>query len=895
MWHYLLLGGGGLLCYISSVSVSDIASVGSVPWYGLASAVLSIRYYQGFLFRISYILLLIYWYAFVSGGGYLQSEQYTHILFELARSRSATYGETNVDGIHWTLNIASFLIYTAINDLGDALLPTWFWSRLAFNMLLEFVVFGHPVYQLFLQQQIAWLVRWNRNLFRWRDYAMELLVAKTCQKFDNKYTRALLYIWWWAGHMIYKYFTPDLMSRISTNFLVLQMTTWVFDAWKEPSPFINKSIHYATIYFIWFRELFRFSNPNPPMFKYSKLQKPDHIRLLLLHPRFGFRPVSGSMVDGPYMRLLFYEAISYTWGNPERTEEIMVDGCRMMVTKSVYEVLATLSSQFLPQLLWIDAICIDQENEEEKEQQVPIMDTIYSNALFTTVFLGQSPLPESTIAARKDGILPYQFDGIVPPDDQTRNHFETARLTISTFNEFNILKYPLRSSGKTMYELYEAFLSPSTKSRQWQALITFLQHPWFARVWVVQEVALSPHVQVRYGDETIDWRIMASAVTMIHNLRHFRLWLEWSHNVQIRHAEHSSLYNIMRIDKLRENLWPSEKYGFAKEVTITHVLAESTYFKATNPRDQVYGLMSLCGKKSALTVDYQASVESVYMAAAKELIDKKSMGLLFGLAGIGNRTGREEGTLDLPSWVPDWTNAPKYDRIKHPIEDSFDYRWKVQMGNSDEPKSDITISDDNTLLITGTFVTTVTEVGPSLFNTPVTESNGVVDEMHHLYQNYSNCKEFLKTSNYTSDPYAHADCQSLIEAFHNSLNTGRKDNLTSWAEQLENFRLLPETRTDKERDGVFDILQQMDNMTQKIEGHCGGRRMFVAEDGWIGLCPPGARIGDRVFAVKGVKVSIVLRETDGELEKRYNLVGECYCHGLEPEKLEFPELKVKVV
>ncbi|PVH69169.1 hypothetical protein DL98DRAFT_439628, partial [Cadophora sp. DSE1049] len=111
------------------------------------------------------------------------------------------------------------------------------------------------------------------------------------------------------------------------------------------------------------------------MYKYSKLEKPDHIRLVLLHPRFGFRPVSCSVVEGPHMRLLFYEAISYTWGDIEPTEEILVDGCRMKVTKS---------------LLWIDAICIDQNNNEEKEGQVPMMDKIYSHALFTTVFLGQS-------------------------------------------------------------------------------------------------------------------------------------------------------------------------------------------------------------------------------------------------------------------------------------------------------------------------------------------------------------------------------------------------------------------------------------------------------------------------------------------------------------------------
>ncbi|KAF2115018.1 heterokaryon incompatibility, partial [Lophiotrema nucula] len=88
------------------------------------------------------------------------------------------------------------------------------------------------------------------------------------------------------------------------------------------------------------------------------------------------------------MRLLFYEAISYTWGSMERTEEILVDGCRMMVTKAAYEILASYSSLLVPKLLWIDAICIDQSNDAEKSRQVPMMDKIYRHALFTTIFLG---------------------------------------------------------------------------------------------------------------------------------------------------------------------------------------------------------------------------------------------------------------------------------------------------------------------------------------------------------------------------------------------------------------------------------------------------------------------------------------------------------------------------
>ncbi|KAG4441299.1 hypothetical protein IFR05_003227 [Cadophora sp. M221] len=553
--------------------------------------------------------------------------------------------------------------------------------------------------------------------------------------------------------------------------------------------------------------------------------------------------------------MAFYEAIAYTWGNPDRTEEIMVSGCRMKVTKSVYEVLATLSSQFLPQLLWIDAICIDQENSEEKEQQVPIMDKIYSNALITTVFLGQVPLPQ-TKPSEKGNTIPFKFDGICPPNEQTRKHFETARLTIDTFKEFNILREHLRSSGKLMYELYDVFLSDATKSLQWQALVTFLQHPWFARVWVVQEVALSPHVQVRYGDETIDWRIMASAMEMIHDLRHFRLWLEWSHQ-------------------------PSEKYSFTDEITITQVLAESSYFKATDPRDQVYGLMSLCREKNTFKVDYQAV-----------------FGANFGLAGIGNRpSGHELGTeaLKLPSWVPDWTSAPKYEKIHHPDEQNVHYRWNLRIGKIKEPKPAVTLVKENALTMTGVFVDTIAEIGPSLFNTDITASEGIVEEMHRLWKNCNECREFLTNSIHTSDPYPHAENQSLLEAFYHSLVTGFKVDLVTWMRELEHFRNMPATDSSDERDRIYNVLQSMDTTTQKIESCCGGRRVFVGAGGWIGLCPPEARSGDKIFSVKGVKVPIMVRGLGEDIEGQFGLVGECCCHRLVPGRMKLLEMEIDVV
>ena len=61
------------------------------------------------------------------------------------------------------------------------------------------------------------------------------------------------------------------------------------------------------------------------------------------------------------------------------------------------------------------------------------------------------------------------------------------------------------------------------------------------------------------------------------------------------------------------------------------------------------------------------------------------------------------------------------------------------------------------------------------------------------------------------------------------------------------------------------------------------------------MCPPGAMKGDKVFEVKGEKVPIMLRKVGVGLEETYRLVGDCYCHGLEPEKMEIPELKVEVI
>ena len=143
-----------------------------------------------------------------------------------------------------------------------------------------------------------------------------------------------------------------------------------------------------------FRFLAKFISPDPSDHKYSVFIGSEfELRVLLLYPRLVFWPIHCSLVHIPHTATVWYEAMSYTWGDGTKTETILLDGCTKKVTRSVYEILALQSSIFMPKLLWIDGLCIDQDNEEEKKGQVTHMDKIYSKATLVTVFLCMSRSP----------------------------------------------------------------------------------------------------------------------------------------------------------------------------------------------------------------------------------------------------------------------------------------------------------------------------------------------------------------------------------------------------------------------------------------------------------------------------------------------------------------------
>lgn len=87
-----------------------------------------------------------------------------------------------------------------------------------------------------------------------------------------------------------------------------------------------------------------------------------------------------------------YQALSYTWGKEvSHSPVIFLQGCKFPVRPNLHSALAQLqASQFPPEHLWIDAVCINQNDAEEKNSQVRKMKAIFQNASRVIVWLGPS-------------------------------------------------------------------------------------------------------------------------------------------------------------------------------------------------------------------------------------------------------------------------------------------------------------------------------------------------------------------------------------------------------------------------------------------------------------------------------------------------------------------------
>ncbi|KAF5008799.1 hypothetical protein FDECE_4939 [Fusarium decemcellulare] len=196
-----------------------------------------------------------------------------------------------------------------------------------------------------------------------------------------------------------------------------------------------------------------------------------------------------------------FTALSYVWGSAAPGEAfITCNSCRIPITTSCYQALASLQPAWGKLIIWVDAICINQKNDEEKNVQIPLMQEIYTWARHVYIWLG-------------------------PGDSTTKKHFSfLAGLHMDTefpgpvpWHNGKGLVTPVQQRLKYSFGIFlKSFLSrrhPITRMRE---LITsgfqngqldkFLNNNWLHRAWTFQEIALASSPVLVCGNSRLPWK-----------------------------------------------------------------------------------------------------------------------------------------------------------------------------------------------------------------------------------------------------------------------------------------------------------------------------------------------------------------------------------------------------
>ena len=211
------------------------------------------------------------------------------------------------------------------------------------------------------------------------------------------------------------------------------------------------------------------------------------IRILSLAPGIGNSVLRGDLiVESLNDDDLHYTALSYTWSGPISQSSIIIGRVPLHITENLELALRRIRRPYHPKNMWIDAICINQSDNEEKSVQVFLMGDIYANAARTIVWLGEqsanSDMAMDFIHALRQKSRDEDSGDDSLSDDEDP-HADDTRKGISDSNQIAL-----------------------------QAVTNLMQRQWWTRIWVIQEALKSRRVTVVCGAKEVDIAYFAQLV-----------------------------------------------------------------------------------------------------------------------------------------------------------------------------------------------------------------------------------------------------------------------------------------------------------------------------------------------------------------------------------------------
>lgn len=614
-------------------------------------------------------------------------------------------------------------------------------------------------------------------------------------------------------------------------------------------------------------------------YKYKELGQ-GQIRLLQLRRWHPEGKVSCNLVHVSIDQHPPYEAISYYWGTAPKDCIIIIDGESFAVTPTVFKILEGHSSVRHSKLLWIDSICINQEDDVEKGTQVQLMRRIYRQAKRVMVCLGD-------------------FQWMLRPE---------VWLAVLFVLRVFVPRGPFLRIFGPVFRVVGA----------WAAFREIMEAPYWSRVWVVQEVAVASKIRILVGSVNLPWEYLLCLFDTMGN----------GDALTVEFAKHF----FSGPDETADRFWPDKsRLAITNGMVMAHfqhlvrtqeklplkrVIRKCWGFKAAFPNDRVYALLGLATgadlSNDLLKVDYSSSnpVRTVFRNAAQYMYSREDASILLNDSGCGF----ERNINDLPSWVPDWSK-------------SRECRWYGD-GDTVKASGDIPASislgpDMDALCVQGVQVDKIKKVGfkhglngLELFHPSASGSDPrlaqwfnsmmpkYTSDPHYRFQTLLNWFREAEEMALQMVPDPYPTGASRVEALWRTVTA--KENTISgdiefdpdiFKDSLEGLEFLhlnatspnsiPYAKfgTSADPASIERFRTKIRRSTLNLNLHFTDTRFCVTERGYIGMAPGGARVGDLVVIVFAVSSPCFLRWCTGcsnikGLHPCYHHIGVGYVHGM---------------
>ncbi|TRX87933.1 hypothetical protein FHL15_011165 [Xylaria flabelliformis] len=597
-----------------------------------------------------------------------------------------------------------------------------------------------------------------------------------------------------------------------------------------------------------------------PLDKESK-----QIRLLLVRPLCDGDEVTchiklHSLLNGDST----YEAVSYAWSHVKGKKSIVIDDEKVEIPAAAEEVIRYLRYAKEPRVIWVDAICINQEDIREKGHQIALMHEIYKTASRTVVWLGQAD--EATAEAFRSlelvhGQMSEETDG----GDKLREVL---------YGEPNIFQY-----SKTALPTECNFA----------ALKKFCKRVWFRRLWVVQEVVLASTGVVYCGVFSMPLIRLARAAVWVHHKQH-SLPFDLDAEQGMLNASYMSAY----IDKKQGHF--SRLHGPAPYLADLFRYFHS--FRVSEPRDKVYAILGLTRFSSldqalpaSLVPNYEKPLGEVLVDATRMTIQES--GDLWILRHVEH--GTEFNARDhSPSWIPILFREPCAKSDPNPLRSTFRANRAIEGHHSITEL--LSHADQKVLLAKGIEVGVLQTVGKALEKSEALEKSpsksavdiqilletvlvhrclSTDDEVRPLAR--FSVKEILLTlvggTTFDSSPQVPNTQSPNHQGGFDDFVRALTDNL-----QVHAHNSCPGEQS------IFAstlALKEFSRHLWAIRWACTNRRIFVTATGQLGLGPWASQVGDSACIMSGSRVPMILRRSIDSIlpTAEFAVIGPCYIHG----------------